>query len=200
MRQMSLMAIGSPQVPAAIDELERFDLGAGAWVDTCPSWLPGAEGWFDEVRTTLTWRSARRPMYDRMVDVPRLMASVDRNDTGQTAKRIDRLATRFEQYYGEAFPTVHANWYRNGEDSVAWHADRVRRPGHSIVAILSLGERRPFLLRPAGGGRSMRWLLGDGDLIVLGGTIQAAWHHAVPKVAAAGERISIMIRSSSIAD
>lgn len=197
---MSLLAYGSADVPHAVGELERLDLGAGAWIDTCSSWLPGAEGWLDELRTALPWRSGRRPMYDRMVDVPRLMASVDRSASDATSQRLSQVASRFEQHYGEPFPTVHANWYRNGDDSVAWHADRVRRPGNSVVAILSLGERRPFLLRPADGGRSLRWLLGDGDLVVLGGTIQASWHHAVPKVATAGERISVMIRSSSIAD
>jgi alkylated DNA repair dioxygenase AlkB len=89
---------------------------------------------------------------------------------------------------------VGCNLYRNGDDSVAWHADRVHRPGDSIVAIVSVGERRPFSIRPIDGGPSRTWPLGDGDLFVLGGTIQARWQHTVPKVAAAGERISVMVR------
>ena len=76
-----------------------------------------------------------------------------------------------------------ANLYRDGRDSVAWHGDRVGPRGHeTVVAILSLGSPRRFLLRPRGGGPSLRLTPAAGDLLVLGGTCQRTWQHCVPKV------------------
>ena len=197
--QLSLLAAGPPELPTVVSEVERIELGAGAWIDWAPTWLPGSDAWLARLRDDLQWRSARRPMYDRMVDVPRLMAHFDRSDH-QLPPALNELALPFEDHYRCSFPTVGCNWYRDGNDSVAWHADRVRTPGDSIVAIIGVGERRPFLIRPSTGGPSRKWLVGDGDLIVLGGTIQSGWQHAVPKVRHAGERISIMIRSSEATD
>lgn len=198
MRQISLLAGGPRVLPSTVGELDRMDLGAGAWIDTCAGWLDGADQWLDELRDSLPWRAGRRQMYDRMVDVPRLVAHFDRTGGAAPPGDLDVLARVFEAHYRRPFPTVGCNWYRNGNDSVAWHADKVQRPGDSIVAIIGVGERRPFLVRPASGGRAHKWRIGDGDLIVLGGTIQAGWHHAVPKVTTAGERISIMVRSNAI--
>lgn len=197
--QMSLLATGAARIPTDVSSVERIELGAGAWIDWAPTWLPGADAWLARLRNDLPWRSARRPMYDRMVDIPRLMAHFHRSDH-RLPPALDKLAVPFEDHYRCAFPTIGCNWYRDGNDSVAWHADRVRTPGNSIVAIIGVGERRPFLIRPSRGGPSRKWLVGDGDLIVLGGTIQNGWQHAVPKLRHAGERISIMIRSSEATD
>jgi alkylated DNA repair dioxygenase AlkB len=87
------------------------------------------------------------------------------------------------------------NLYRDGRDSVAWHGDRIAREiTEPIVALVSLGDRRRFLARPRGGGRSIPFELGGGDLLVTGGTFQRRWEHSVPKVAAAGARVSIAFR------
>ncbi len=196
-RQMSLLASGCRTVPHQVGAPERLDLGCGAWIDWAPQWLPGADDWMDHLRHDISWRCGQRPMYDRIVAVPRLTAHFQRADAS-LPEGMDLLARRFEKHYASAFPTIGCNLYRNGNDSVAWHADKVRRPGDSIVAIIGLGERRPFLIRPMGGGTSRKWLVGDGDLIVLGGTIQAGWQHAVPKVSHSGPRLSIMIRSPGV--
>ena len=50
MRQMSLLAVGEPIMPTQVGELERLELGRGAWIDWCPQWLPGAEWWLRRVR------------------------------------------------------------------------------------------------------------------------------------------------------
>lgn len=199
-RQTSLLAGGPPVRPERVGPLDRIDLGQGAWIDTKSAWLGGADAWLDELKESLQWRAAKRQMYDRVVVVPRLMAHFDRRTAGATTTTsvpdsFEGLATIFEQHYRRPFPTVGCNWYRDGNDSVAWHADKVKRPTDSIVAIVGVGERRPFLVKPSRGGTARKWLMGDGDLIVLGGSIQASWQHAVPKVASSGERISIMIRS-----
>ena len=78
---------------------------------------------------------------------------------------------------------------------MAWHGDRMRHEQvDPLVAIVSVGAPRPFLVRPRGGGRSTSFLLGQGDLLVMGGATQHDWEHTVPKVAAAGPRISITYR------
>ena len=97
--------------------------------------------------------------------------------------------------YGVPFDSAGFNLYRDGQDSVAWHGDRIRKEiEEPIVALLSLGEPRKFLLRPKGGGKSQALHLGRGDLLVTGGKTQRAWEHCVPKVARAGPRISIAYR------
>ena len=194
---MSLLASGRRELPADVGPLERLDLGAGAWIDWRPQWLPGADDWMSHLRDEITWRHAERPMYDRIVAVPRLMAHFTRSDPA-VPRELAELAHWFDRHYNRPFPTVGCNLYRDGNDSVAWHADRVKRPGDSVVAIIGLGARRPFMVRPMGGGASRKWLVGDGDLIVLGGTIQAGWQHAVPKVSHSGPRLSIMVRSGHL--
>src|SRR5262249_10775371 len=83
------------------------------------------------------------------------------------------------------------NFYRDGADSVAWHADReLRELDDTRVVILTLGARRPFLIRPKGGGTSRNLAPGTGDLLVMGGACQMGWEHSVPKTRSAGPRIS----------
>jgi alkylated DNA repair dioxygenase AlkB len=90
---------------------------------------------------------------------------------------------------------VSLGYYRNGEESVAWHGDYVaRKLPTAQVATISVGEPRRFLLRPKGGGRSLALRLGWGDLLVMGGSCQRTFEHSIPKVAHAGPRIAIMLR------
>jgi alkylated DNA repair dioxygenase AlkB len=97
--------------------------------------------------------------------------------------------------YGVGFTRIGANLYRDGADSVAWHGDRVARElPTATVALVSLGAVRPFRLRPAGGGTGPGFLPGPGDLLVMGGSCQRTWQHAVPKVRAAAPRISVQFR------
>ena len=82
---------------------------------------------------------------------------------------------------------------------MAWHGDRIGRlHSDTVVAIVSLGSTRRFLLRPDGGGPSIAHDLRSGDLIVLGGTCQRTWEHCVPKRAHAGPRISLMFREPGV--
>lgn len=196
-RQTSLLALGPAEVPDTVGAVDRIDLGGGAWLDHRSNWLPGADAWFDSLLGELEWIEASRPMYDRIVDVPRLMSNYRRSDPS-TPMGLELLGRLFDRHYQRRFPRIGCNLYRDGNDSVAWHKDKVKRPGDSIVAIVSLGERRPFLLRKAsGGGTTHRFMVGDGDLLVLGGTVQASWEHAVPKVRHAGPRLCVMARGDS---
>ena len=132
-------------------------------------------------------------MYDRIVETPRLFALLP--DDGPGHPVIETMRRALEHRYATAFDRVSLALYRDGNDSVAWHGDRVaRRLPDALVATVSIGAPRRFLLRPFGGGRSMVRSLGWGDLVVMGGTIQRTYQHAVPKVARADPRIAIMFR------
>lgn len=137
-------------------------------------------------------------MYDRKVTEPRLTHRwyVDA-DTKQVSPPgvLRGVAVALSTRYGVSFTQVGVNLYRDGADSVAWHGDRIARDiPEATVALVSLGAPRPFKLRPKGGGTSMTFLPGPGDLLVMGGSCQRTWDHAVPKVAASGPRISIQFR------
>ncbi len=191
--QLDLLSSGDASLPDVHATPDRIDLGGGAWIDHSPSWLPGADRWFDLIRLNGDWVADRRPMYERMVDVPRLVWFS--NDPTDRVPGLGDLRRWFEDHYCRRIRSISANWYRDGRDSVAVHRDKVPRPGDTIVAIVSLGGRRPLLIRPDDGGDSQRFMLGHGDLFVMGGTFQATYQHGVPKVASAEPRISLMFRT-----
>jgi len=188
--QLELFAGDRPRFDASFGAIQRIELDADAWIDLQTGWLADHAALFAELERELVWRSERRPMYTRVVDVPRLLASVPAGHALIEAMR-EALSAR----YREDFVRVSAALYRGGDDSVAWHGDTTARDLPSAtVATVSIGEPRRFLLRPANGGRSRAFPLGRGDLIVMGGSCQRTWRHAIPKVAQAGPRIALMFR------
>jgi alkylated DNA repair dioxygenase AlkB len=98
--------------------------------------------------------------------------------------------------YGEEFIYTTAALYRDGNDSVAFHGDTTARDMlQATVATVSLGTARKFLVKPTEGGKSHAYALGGGDLVVMGGTCQRTWRHAIPKVTTdVGPRIAVMFR------
>lgn len=190
--QRSLFAVGEPAIDANV-ATERIALDERSWVDVARNWLTGADAVLDAV----DWRQGRRRMWDRMVDDPRLSRWYRDGDPlphPVFAEVRDALSCR----YGARFGTLGLNFYRDGSDSVAPHADReLRNLDDGLVAIVTLGARRPFLVRPKGGGRSIDLAPASGDLLVMGGACQAGWEHGVPKVTrATGPRISATWRWS----
>ena len=192
--QPSLLGGGPPAVePAALAQIRRIALDGTAWVDYLPGWVGGHEAMFAELRATTAWRAERRPMYDRVVDVPRLLAALP--DDGPGHPVLEQIRTLLAAHYATTFPRLSLGYYRDGRDSVAFHGDTTARDlPEAIVATVSLGEPRRFLLRPRDGGRARAFMLGWGDLIVMGGACQRTWRHAIPKVAHAGPRIAVMYR------
>ncbi len=183
-----------PACDPTLRRLDRTDLDSGAWVDYLPEWVRGHEAVLDALWTTTRWEAHRRRMYDRVVDVPRLVAGLP--DDGPGHPLIPRLTDALSAHYGRSLSQISLAAYRDGRDSVAFHGDRLGAArSDAIVAIVGLGARRRFLLRPAGGGRSLSFGLGGGDLLVMGGTCQRTWEHGVPKVAYADLRISVQFRS-----
>ena len=193
-RQGTLFAEEAGYDPS-LCRLVRTDLGKGAWIDHLPRWLRGHEAVLDVLWTTTRWEAHRRQMYDRVVDVPRLVASLPEDGPGHPL--VPELAAVLSAHYRRPLEQISLAAYRTGRDSVAFHGDRLGRGRNdAIVAIVALGARRRFLLRPAGGGRSRAFDFGGGDLLVMGGTCQRTWEHGVPKVAYAELRISVQFRSS----
>ena len=192
--QGSLFGADAPAVDPTFAGLTRIELGRGAWIDHLPGWLSGHDQVMDELVHVAPWRSGERPMYDRIVAIPRLTAWW-RTPFEDAPAIITTLRDALAARYDTDFTSCGCNLYRDGGDSVAWHGDRIdtRVPLHHI-AIVSVGEPRKLLLRPKGGGASRRFDLGEGDLFVMGGTCQRTFEHCVPKVAAAGPRISITFR------
>jgi alkylated DNA repair dioxygenase AlkB len=180
--------------------VERAMLTDGAWIDTRPGWLAGADQLFERLSRVVPWRAERRPMYERIVDVPRLMSWYSEADLlpdPLLAEAKSALNAHYRAELGEYFATAGLCLYRDGRDSVAWHGDTIGRSKteDTMVAILSIGTPRALLLRPRTGGGTLRHLLGHGDLIVMGGSCQRTWEHAIPKTARPlGPRISIQFR------
>lgn len=195
-QQRSLFDSSEPAFDGAFTGLCRIPLTRGAWVDHRPAWLAGHDAVLEVLWATTRWQSERRHMYDRVVDVPRLFATLP--DDGPGHPILGAVADALTARYGRSLHRISLAAYRDGRDSVAFHGDRLgAQRADAIVAIVSLGAPRRFLLRPAGGGPSRAFDLGWGDLLVMGGTCQLTWQHAVPKVASAGLRISVQFRSGA---
>lgn len=174
--------------------VERMALDEHSWLDLARNWLGGADPLLADLAESLTWRCGHRTMYGSVVDDPRLSSAVDL-ESDDTADVIREMALWLDDHYLESIDSVWVNYYRDGRDSVAWHSDRVGRTQvNPIVAIVSLGGPRRFLLRPMEGGPAVRLVLGSGDLLVMGGACQHGWEHTIPKMACAPPRMSVTLR------
>jgi alkylated DNA repair dioxygenase AlkB len=202
--QGSLLDLTAEPGPGALDGMRRTELAHRAWVDLQPAWLTGADELFSRLLRAVPWRAERRTMYDRVVDVPRLLCFYAEGqplpDPLLTQAR-DALDRYYAAELGERFVTAGLCLYRDGRDSVAWHGDTIGRGSSqdTMVAILSLGTPRPLLLRPLDGGPALRFDVGHGDLLVMGGSCQRTWQHAIPKSARpTGPRISVQFRPRGV--
>jgi alkylated DNA repair dioxygenase AlkB len=196
LQQRSLFGGGEPDFDRSLTGLCRIVLDAGAWLDHLPGWVRGHESLLDTLWSSTRWQLHRRRMYDRIVEVPRLVATLP--DDGPGHPCVPELAAALGERYGRPLDRISLAAYRDGRDSVAFHGDRLgRETDDAIVAIVSLGARRRFLLRPASGGRSRAFDLGQGDLLVMGGACQRTWQHGVPKAADSDLRITLQFRSAT---
>lgn len=201
--QGTLFDSGTRVGPTLLEGLQRTALSRGAWVDVRRNWFAGADEVFTSLVHDAPWRAEKRQMYDRVVDVPRLVAMYGVGESlPHPALEVarDALSEHYRPELGEPFVTAGCCYYRDGSDSVAWHGDTIGRgrSDDTMVAIVSFGDPRKLLLRPRGGGSSIAFTLGHGDLLVMGGTCQRTWEHAVPKTATAGPRISVQFRPFNV--
>jgi alkylated DNA repair dioxygenase AlkB len=221
--QPSLLDAGEEsRFDAQFASVRRVELDETAWVEHVSGWVHGADALFATIVERAPWTQRRVHMYDRMVDEPRLIAwyGVALDDVSLPPV-IAPMAAALSARYGREFDGVGAALYRDGRDSVAWHADRIPAEiVEPVVALISLGSPRTLRMRrrkataerPEGSGarnRPMDMATGrarqrdarsftfvPGDLFVMGGMSQRTWEHSVPKVASAGPRLSLQFRHS----
>jgi alkylated DNA repair dioxygenase AlkB len=204
--QGSLLDLPSrhPQLGDLSQGLTRTPLTRGAWVDVLPGWVTGSDDLFVRLVEEVPWHAEQRQMYERVVDVPRLLSFYGAGDPLPDPLLVEAraaLSAHYREELGDEFTTAGLCYYRDGNDSVAWHGDTIGRSRwqDTMVAILSLGAARRLSLRPRGGGQSIGFQLGHGDLIVMGGSCQRTWEHAILKTARpVGPRVSVQFRPPGV--
>src|SRR5262245_31764291 len=105
-----------------LGRVSRTTLGLGAWVDVVPFWLTGADVVFERLVSGVPWHGERRLMYERVVDVPRLLCFYDESDPLPDPVLEDartELSRHYRAELGEPFVTAGLCFYRDGRDSVA---------------------------------------------------------------------------------
>jgi alkylated DNA repair dioxygenase AlkB len=171
-------------------------------------WLAGSRDWTARLQRDLAWRSQEITLFGRPVLQPRLMdwyadSGVTYRYSGLTLGPkpwpavLTELRERLERYCGASFNSVLCNAYRDGRDSMGWHADDEPELGpEPLIASLNLGATRRFRIRPRGGGPSVGVDLESGSLLLMSGRCQADYQHAVPKTRRpVGLRINLTFRN-----
>jgi alkylated DNA repair dioxygenase AlkB len=152
--------------------------------------------WFATLRDHIAWRSERRPMYDRVVDVPRLVAS-HKLAAADLPEPIRAMRPAVEAFCGVSFTSAGLNFYRDGNDSVAPHGDRLANdPVQAPVALVSLGDTRRMTIRSRTKPRRILDLdLEPGSLLVMSYASHFNYDHGIPKTTQhVGPRISVAFR------
>ena len=180
--------------PSVLQLVEDAQGGARYWpgvVDPAT-----ARRWFEQLLEGAEWRHLRRPMYDRMVDVPRLLASYP-VDALPGHLPLAAMHDCVRRHVPAPFSSIGMNWYRDGHDSVAMHGDKLHLlgDGHPI-AILSLGAPRRMLIRAVHDHADRIAVdLMPGSLLAMSHAMQRTHEHGIPKVREAGPRISVVFRA-----
>lgn len=168
--------------------VERTALDETSWVDVSRNWLGNADELFVHLRDTVAWRTSQLFRYDHVVEEKRLGASWHRGR--QLPHPVLADVTRWiQRTYRAEFSGFSMIQYRDGGDGQGFHRDTdMRWLDDTIIAVLTLGATRPWLLRPRESrfadapvhGATHDLSPGSGDLLVMGGRCQADWEHSVP--------------------
>ncbi len=202
-----LELVAEPAAPvwlAAEPVVERIDLDERCWVDVVRGLVPDADRAHADLVDAVAWQQGQVFRYERWIDEPRLGAW--QVGSGRHPALVEAQGWMSARYR-VSFDGVALAHYRNGRDSVAWHRDReLKWLDDTLIGVLTLGARRPWLVRPLTGRRAaddtdladaLDLSPASGDLLVLGGATQDAWLHAVPKTRASRSRISAQWRWTS---
>ncbi len=199
MSQVGLFGREEPAFDARFSSVRRYELDDESWIEHGSGFLRGHEALFELLHASTTWRRASMPMYERVVEVPRLLAALPGDGPGHPI--LDELRVALSRRYGVELSALTMALYRDGGDSVAWHGDRVARElPEAHVVTLSLGSPRRFMMRRKDGGASRIFTLGWGDLMAMGGACQRTWQHCVPKAKRADPRLVVMFRPRDFRD
>jgi alkylated DNA repair dioxygenase AlkB len=195
--------------PVHIDSgatVERLALDDTSWVDVARGWLTGADELFAALLTGVSWQTSQLFRYDHWVEERRLGA-MWRSGLPMPHPALADAHRSLQHRYRAQFDSFGMMQYRDGSDGQAFHRDTdMRWLDDTVIGILTLGARRPWLMRPRtskhddrpGKGATHDLAPGSGDLIVMGGRCQADWEHSVPYLGRqpVGIRISIQWRYS----
>ncbi len=190
----------------------RTQLDATSWVDVHRVWLPADDA--EALLAALTaegaglrWQASRLYRYDHWIEENRLSAMWRVGDPAPGG--LAEVHRRVRNLTGKPFAGPGCNWYRDGGDGQAFHRDRdMRWCEDTVIAILTLGATRPWLLRPRSNrnshdetrykGATHDLRPAAGDLLVMGGRCQVDWEHSVPPVREqVGPRVSVQWRWTS---
>ena len=186
--------------------LQRLDL-PGADVRHDPDWLGADEAaaLFAALREALPWANHPVRLFGREHPAPRLSAWIGDaayrysgvvREPGPWTPPLAALRDRLGAELGTAFNSVLANLYRSGDDAMGWHADDEPELGPTpLIASVSLGAVRRFVLKRRDGEGRLALDLPPGSLLVMAGATQALYRHAVPRTQrAVGPRINLTFR------
>jgi alkylated DNA repair dioxygenase AlkB len=208
--------VTSPAEPAIADAdigvnpdapVERLALDEGSWVDVARGWLTGADALFEHLQAGVAWETSKLFRYDHWVEERRLGAMWHRG-VPLPHPALASVHKALQRNYKAQFDGFGLIQYRNGRDGQAFHRDTdMRWLDDTVIAILTLGATRPWLLRPKanrhdhseGRGATHDLRPGNGDLLVMGGRCQADWEHSVAYMVGqhVGVRISLQWRYTS---
>ena len=188
--------------------VDRVPLGDGSsWVDVVRGFVPGHQDLFTLLHEDTRWQQAEVLRYDKYVPEKRLGAMV----RADTVTAVRQTGLHLESRYRVTFDGVGALLYRDGQDFQGLHSDRAMKwLDDTLIGIVVLGQRRPFVLRERNGSANDRDRTpagqapgdihlqpGEGDLIVMGGRCQRDWLHGVPAAETDQPRISLTWRWTS---
>lgn len=179
--------------------VEDAEGGIRYWAEFLPPSL--AREWFEALRDGCRWQSARRPMYDRVVDVPRLMAWYGLHEV-PGGLPLAAMLERVQAVAPGGYTSAGLNLYRDGNDSVAMHNDKLHQlvPGQPL-ALVSLGSARRMNIRAKAGGRAIGIDLEPGSLLVMSHASQTTHEHGIPKTTRpVPPRMSVVFRARPVAE
>jgi alkylated DNA repair dioxygenase AlkB len=188
---MQLPLVPTPDIETLVDDETGRIVYKHALFDEAQ-----VHAWFEQLRDGVAWRSERRPMYDRVVDVPRLVASYALDDPALPAP-ISAMRGPVEEFCGVEFLSAGLNFYRDGNDSVAPHGDHVEEAiDEAPVALVSLGDTRRMTIRSKSKPRRVFDRdLEAGSLLVMSHASHLNFDHGIPKTRyPVGPRISVAFR------
>lgn len=186
----------------------RIDLGLGAWVSFQPAFVSDHEEVMHTLVRKLPLRQESIFLYGRDVKMPRLTSwhgdgpytySGRKFDPAPWTDELRQILSRLDESEGVKFNSMLTNYYRNGEDSIGEHSDNEPELGPSRndvrVASVSLGGARKFVLRNKRTRETRSFDLGEGSLLVMGGTTQQYFTHSLPRTARAVDaRLNLTFR------
>lgn len=206
-----MSALSMRPTMTSTSDYRRFELDAGGWIELWPRLIQDHDRWMTRLLDELALEVETYRIAGRTVSSPRLVGWYGDSETEYTysgSRHVPQPWTpgmidirgRIETTTELRFNAVLANLYRDGRDGMGWHADAEPQIGPSSqdrwIASLSLGASRRFVLRHRRRRDDQLELeLGEGDLLVMRGTTQSNYRHAVPKTSRPiGPRLNLTFR------